>query len=91
MTTKLIPNKTGVWMQDKSGEVYIIEDISLDEVILYVNSHEALLNACKKQHDAIDYLFALLIEKDRKFRPSKSFAWGACLEGNEAIRQAEEK
>lgn len=53
---------------------------------------EDLLSAVKAQHEAIDILFALLIEKDPTFFPSKSGKpWQAILQGNEAIKLAEGK
>lgn len=49
-----------------------------------------LLLACKAQHEAIDRLFALLIEKVPGFMPSKSGQpWTACVQGNAAIAAAE--
>jgi hypothetical protein len=50
-----------------------------------------LLTACKAQHDAIDILFALLIDKtNAEFLPSKSGKpWEAILLGNAAIANAE--
>jgi len=51
-----------------------------------------LLRACKKQHDAIDILFAMLIEAQKDFFPSKSgLPWEAIKEGNQAINKAEGK
>lgn len=50
----------------------------------------ALLEACKAQHQAIDMLFAMLIQRDATFYPSKSgLPWEAVQKGNEAIHLAE--
>lgn len=50
-----------------------------------------LLAACKAQHEAIDRLFAMLINLDHGFLPSKSGQpWSAINQGNEAIALAEE-
>lgn len=63
-----------------------------ESILRSVNSHEALLDAVKAQHDAIDILFAMLIKQDIKFYPTKSGKpWEAVLKGNNAIAQAEEK
>jgi len=67
----------------------------LDEDFAYlickrINNFDDLLSACKAQHKAIDILFALLIEKDEKFFPSKSgLPWKAIQQGNRAIEDAE--
>lgn len=51
---------------------------------------EQLLEACKAQHEAIDLLFARLIQLDPSFFPSKSGKpWEAMVKGNEAIAAAE--
>lgn len=51
-----------------------------------------LLKACKAQHKAIDILFALLIEKDPNFSPTRSgHPWTALIQGNDAISKAELK
>lgn len=48
-----------------------------------------LLDACKIQHQAIDRLFAELIQRDKTFFPSKSgLPWEAVLKGNAAIAKA---
>lgn len=51
-----------------------------------------LLEACKAQHEAIDILFSMLIERSPNghiFLPSKSGQpWNACLMGNAAIAAA---
>lgn len=49
-----------------------------------------LLAACKAQHTAIDTLFAMCIEKDAKFFPSKSGQpWKAIKQGQAVIAKAE--
>ncbi len=51
---------------------------------------DALLDACKAQHKALDILFAMLIQKDEGFLPSKSGQpWEAIVEGDKAIKEAE--
>lgn len=48
-----------------------------------------LLHACKAQHEAIDSMFALLVEKDENFYPSKSGQpFEALKGGNLAMRIA---
>lgn len=48
-----------------------------------------LLEACEAQHEAIDILFAMLIEARTGFLPTKSGKpWEACLKGNAAIAKA---
>src|SRR5882724_3994416 len=48
-----------------------------------------LLEACKAQHEAIDILFAMLIEIKQDFFPSKiGLPWEALLNGNQAIKKA---
>jgi len=50
--------------------------------------HQAL----KAQHEAIDILFAMLIERDKSFFPSKSGRpWEAIRQGNEALAEVEGK
>ena len=45
-----------------------------------------LYEACKAQHKAVDILFAMLIERDKDFFPSKSGEpWEALLKGDKAI------
>ncbi|MBA7692278.1 hypothetical protein ES703_100841 [subsurface metagenome] len=52
---------------------------------------QELLEACKAQHDAIDRLFAELIQRDKRFFPSKSGRpWEAVVQGNKAVARAEE-
>ena len=50
-----------------------------------------MLAALKAQHDAIDTLFAMLIERDRAFRPTESGVWPNMVQGFEAIKRAEGK
>jgi hypothetical protein len=54
-----------------------------------------LLAACKAQHEAIDTLFAMLIDRSppgKTFLPSKSGQlWDALVAGNAAIAKAEGK
>jgi len=51
-----------------------------------------MYEALKAQHEAIDILFAMLIEKDRTFFPSKSGRpWEAIIQGNQALAKAERK
>ncbi len=51
-----------------------------------------LYEACKAQHDAIDILFARLIELDKNFFPSKSGKpWEAIIQGSKALVKAEGK
>jgi len=53
------------------------------------NSFDELLAACEAQHDAIDTLFAMLIECKTGFFPSQSGRpWDALLQGNAAIKKA---
>lgn len=67
----------------KSGNYNLGEIEKRDELI------QELLEACKAQHEAIDRLFALLIEKVPEFYPSKSGQpWEAVLKGNAAIAKA---
>lgn len=47
-----------------------------------------VLDALKAQHEAIDRLFAQLIERDNDFRPSKSGQpWEAARKGNAIIQK----
>lgn len=49
-------------------------------------SHIQLVRACEAQCEAIDHLFARLIELDRKFLPSESGQpWAALVQGGKAI------
>lgn len=48
-----------------------------------------LIAACRAQHDAIDVLFAKLIEADPKFLPSRSGQpWAALVQGVKAVTHA---
>jgi hypothetical protein len=46
-----------------------------------------LLEACKNQHDAMDWLFAYLASLDRKFLPSQSHAWAAFETARETMKR----
>ena len=49
-----------------------------------------MYQALKAQHDAIDILFAMLIERDQTFFPSKSGKpWEAIEQGNKALAKAQ--
>ena len=61
-----------------------------ESIVLAVNLNNNLLEVVKAQHQAIDRLFALLIEKVPGYLPSKSGQpWEALIKGNEAISRAE--
>ena len=61
-------------------------------VILNSDALEDMYEALKAQHNAIDLLFALLIDKDKTFFPSKSGQpWEAIIQGNKALAKAEGK
>ena len=47
-----------------------------------------MLAALKAQHNAIDILLAMLIERDKTFMPTKSQVWPMLLQGNAAIAKA---
>lgn len=47
-----------------------------------------LVEACEAQHKALDWLFAMLIEHNRAFMPSRSAAWPAMVQGNAALAAA---
>ena len=47
-----------------------------------------LLKACKAQHEVIDTLFAMLIERDDKFFPTKCGFWPTVLMANATIAEA---
>lgn len=52
---------------------------------------ETMAKALNAQHDAIDILFAMLIERDPKFFPSKSGKpWDAMVLGNNALARWKE-
>ena len=44
--------------------------------------------AYKAQHNAIDILLAMLIERDATFMPSESVVWPILLQGNAALAKA---
>ena len=49
---------------------------------------EQMYKALLAQHDALDRLFAMLVERDHTFFPSRSGQpWAAMVEGNEAIKR----
>lgn len=48
-----------------------------------------LLETCKAQHDALDFLLALLVMKDASFLPSRSKVWPTVVNGNVVIAKAE--
>lgn len=75
--------KTGELTEDGEGET----PINFSEGSLLYAADD-LLAACQEQHKAIDILFAMLIERDRDFMPTKSPAWDACVLGNAAIKKA---
>lgn len=73
---------------DVMGEGFVASDMQLEDALLIAAAPD-LLSACEAQHQAIDILFALLIELDRQFFPSKSGTpWEAIVQGNAAIAKA---
>lgn len=65
----------------------VVEEVR--EIDKGVNAPD-LLSACKMQHEAIDRLFAMLLEIKPGFFPSKSGQpWAAMMAGNAAIERAE--
>lgn len=50
-----------------------------------------MLAALKEQHEAIDILLAMLIQRDQTFMPSRSVVWPKLLQGRAAIEKAEGK
>lgn len=67
-------------------------DANAEFIVRACNCHSELLAACQAQHQAIDRLFALLIEADDSFMPTESGQpWLAVVQGNEAINKAEGK
>ena len=64
------------------------------QFIVYCPLHRAggkLVEAAKEQDRALDWLFAVLIAKDKNSFPSKSPAWRAIVMGSEAIAETERK
>jgi hypothetical protein len=90
-----------VTKDDKYGkELLIVQDTDGDECEVICGAFQTrsglllaaapeLLAACKAQHNAIDILLAMLIERDSSFMPSKSVVWPALVLGNAAISKAE--
>jgi len=69
------------------GQTY---DGILQELIEKEGVTSDLLEACKAQHQAIDRLFAELIERDPAFFPSKSGQpWEAIQKGTAVIKRME--
>ena len=66
-------------------------EANVEYIVKAVNSHEELLEACKNQRLAIDWLFTKLVELDKNFYPSKSPVWKYLEDGNKAIAKAEGK
>lgn len=57
-----------------------------------ISASPDLFEACKAQHEAIDLLFSMLIQKDPKFFPTRSgHPWEAMVKGSKAIAKAEGK
>ena len=55
-----------------------------------ISAAPEMYEALKSQHQAIDILFAMLIERDKAFFPSKSGKpWKAIIQGNKALAKAE--
>ncbi len=53
-----------------------------------IKEKEEIIDVLKQQHEAIDILFAMLIQRDSEFYPSKSGkAWDACVKGNALIKK----
>ena len=82
--------------EDKEFRVGVAHDIYHEADAAFIvracNSHAAMLEALKAQHDAIDQLFAMLIDAKPGFLPSQSGQpWEACQAGNRAIEHAEGK
>jgi hypothetical protein len=81
-----------VWSQT-NGDSYAIvgeKENEREDNALLIGAALDLLEACKAQHQAIDMLFAMLIQRDPDFFPSQSGApWEAVLKGNAARAKAE--
>ncbi len=92
---------TGGWDGIESNDGQLVAKLALNNpanaeyIVLACNSHKDLLDACKAQYEAIDRLFAMLIDaKGMKspFFPSKcGQPWEALCQGNAAIEQAKPK
>jgi len=79
---------------DKAGKLlsFKVASVNGEANAQLIASAPDLYEACKAQHDAIDILFARLIELDGSFFPSKSDKpWEAICQGNTAIAKAEGK
>ena len=66
-------------------------DQATAQIVNFVKSSEEyadMLAALEAQHEAIDILLALLIERDNEFMPTKSQVWPMLLQGNAAIAKA---
>jgi len=77
--------------------IYVKNDKAIARSVIQANARlitaaPKMLSALKKQHQAIDILFAMLIETKKDFFPSKSgLPWEAIQEGNQIINKAESK
>lgn len=112
VTGNIVSHTPGPWaaFSDDEGHTNIVAVVPRTACVFSLPGHHKtepdvqliaaapdLLAACKAQHEAIDRLFALLIEraaegKATDFYPSKSGQpWEACLQGNAAIAKAEGK
>lgn len=90
----------GPWTHDAAGETISgFDRFGERQIVVYeLGTNEAdarlitaallLLEACKAQHNAIDWLMARLIGLDPEFRPTKSPVWETVLLGNAAIAAA---
>ena len=91
-----LENRFGGWSIQSGDEIIIAQrsdwnhraQESLANGRLFFASRE-LLAACKAQHNAIDILLAMLIERDHSFSPSKSSVWPLLVQGSAAIAKAE--
>ena len=66
---------------------------SARESIVFCPLHQAaeeLREAVKAQHSALDWCLAMIASLDRTFYPSKSPAWKAVVQGNEALTASAE-
>ena len=82
---------TPVINSHRDGEVLPVATVDSDNVedAVLLASAPDLLEACKIQHDALDMLFAMLIDAKPGFFPSKSgVPWEAMVKGNSAISKA---